>query len=164
MNSDRLFLLDPYNDNHLEKIIIFEEENDMKDKPSDYIRYLREYISKYDYFDSNKNDFEEILFIEKNNKITDCCYIRGEKDLKQCFVTPFNINNKNKRRYLPELAATYALDTLGMEEVFIKVDINDNSMINYLELKGFKNMEAIDEDNIILVKDKEEKESSKRMI
>lgn len=163
MSSDRLFLLNPYDDNHLKKIIIFEDENKMADKPSAHIKYLRENISEFDYFDPNKNDFEEILFTEKAGKITDCCYINGERDLKQCAITPLNINNKNKRRYLPELAATYALDTLNMEEAFVKVDVNDDNMINYLEMQGLKNIGEVG-NNIILAKDKEEKENSRRMI
>ena len=163
MNIERLFLLDPYNDAHLDKIIVFENENNITDKPSLYIKKIRESISKEDYYDSNKNELEEIIFTEKNNKITDCCYIQGEKDIKQCKITPLNINDKNKRRHLVENATNYALDTLGMEEVFIKADYNDNSMINYLELKGFENLGEI-EGSILLLKEKEEKENSQRMI
>ena len=73
------------------------------------------------------------------------------------------MNNKSKRRYLPELAANYALDTLGMEEVFVNVSEDDNNMINYLELKGFENLGEV-EGNILLLKEKEEKENSQRMI
>lgn len=163
MNIERLFLLDPYNDAHLDKIIVFENENNIIDKPSLYIKKIRESISKEDYYDPNKNELEEIIFTEKNNKITDCCYIQGEKDIKQCKITPLNINDKNKRRHLVENATNYALDTLGMEEVFIKADYNDNSMINYLELKGFENLGEI-EGSILLLKEKEEKENSQRMI
>ena len=163
MNIERLFLLDPYNDAHLDKIIVFENENNITDKPSLYIKKIRESISKEDYYDPNKNELEEIIFTEKNNKITDCCYIQGEKDIKQCKITPLNINDKNKIRHLVENATNYALDTLGMEEVFIKADYNDNSMINYLELKGFENLGEI-EGSILLLKEKEEKENSQRMI
>lgn len=163
MNIERLFLLDPYNDAHLDKIIVFENGNNIIDKPSLYIKKIRESISKEDYYDPNKNELEEIIFTEKNNKITDCCYIQGEKDIKQCKITPLNINDKNKRRHLVENATNYALDTLGMEEVFIKADYNDNSMINYLELKGFENLGEI-EGSILLLKEKEEKENSQRMI
>jgi len=163
LNIERLFLLDPYNDAHLDKIIVFENENNIIDKPSLYIKKIRESISKEDYYDPNKNELEEIIFTEKNNKITDCCYIQGEKDIKQCKITPLNINDKNKRRHLVENATNYALDTLGMEEVFIKADYNDNSMINYLELKGFENLGEI-EGSILLLKEKEEKENSQRMI
>ena len=163
MNIERLFLLDPYNDKHLEKIIAFEEENHMMDKPSDYIKKVRETISKEEYYNPNKNELDEIIFTEKGEKITDCCYIQGVKDTKKCRITPLNINNKNKRRHLPELAATYSLDTLGMEEVFVNVDENDNNMITYLELKGFDNL-GEESGNIILLKEREEKENSQRMI
>ena len=163
MNIERLFLLDPYNDKHLEKMIVFEQENNMTDKPSDYIKKLRETTSKQEFYSPDKNEIEEIIFTEKNNKITDCCYIHGEKDTKKCKITPLDINNKNKRRHLPELAATYSLDTLGMEEVFIKVNEDDNNMITYLELKGFENL-GEESGSIILLKESEEKENSQRMI
>lgn len=163
MNIERLFLLDPYNDKHLEKIILFEQENKMTDKPSDYIKKVRETTSKEEFYSPNKNEIEEIIFTEKSNKITDCCYIQGEKDTKKCKITPLNINNKSKRRHLPELAATYSLDTLGMEEVFINVDEDDNNMITYLELKGFENL-GEESGSIILLKESEEKENSQRMI
>ena len=163
MNSEKLFLLDPYNDTHLEKIISFEEENNIIDKPSDYIKKIRETISKEEYYNPNKNEIDEMVFTEKNNKITDCCYIHGVKDIKQCRIIPLNIDNKNKRRHLPDLAATYSLDTLCMEEVFISVRIEDNNMITYLELRGFENL-GEESGNIILLKEREEKENSQRMI
>ena len=163
MNTERLFLLDPYNDSHLEKITIFEEENKCPDKPSDYIKNIRETISQFDYYDTNKNELEEIIFTEKSGKITDCCYIQGEKDIKKCKVIPLNINDKNRKRHLAELAANYALDTLGMEEVFISTSEDNNNMINYLELKGFENLGEVN-GNILLLKEKEEKENSQRMI
>lgn len=163
MNTERLFLLDPYNDSHLEKITIFEKENNCSDKPSLYIKKIRETKSQFDYFDPNKNELEEIIFTEKNNKITDCCYIQGEKDIKKCKVIPLNINDKNRKRHLVELAANYALDTLGMQEVYISTNENNNNMITYLELKGFENLGEV-EGNIVLLKEKYEKENSQRMI
>lgn len=163
MTSERLFLLDPYNDTHLEKITTFEEENNCLDKPSEYIEKIRKTISSDDYFDSNKNEFEEIIFIEKASKMTDCCYIQGERDIKKCKVIPLNIKDKNRRRHLVELATNYALDTLGMEEVFVSATPNSNSMITYLELKGFENLGEVG-GNILLLKEKYEKENSRRMI
>lgn len=163
MNIERLFLLNPYNDDHIKKLMIFEEENKMKDKPSDYFKKIRETISEQNYFDPNKNEFEETIFTEKSEKMIDCCYIRGERDLKQCNIVPLNINNKNKRRNLIEDATTYAINTLGMERVYIKADFSDNNLINYLELKGYENLGEV-ESSIILLKEKEEKENSQRMI
>lgn len=163
MNTERLFLLDPYNDSHLEKITLFEELNKCPDKPSLYIKKIRDTISSYDYHDTNRNEFEEIIFTEKSGKMTDCCYIQGEKDIKKCKIIPLAISDKNKRRHLVDLATTYALDTLDMEEVFVKVGEEDNNMINYLELKGFENLGEV-EGNILLLKEKREKENSQRMI
>jgi len=163
LTSERLFLLDPYNDSHLEQITTFEKENNCIDKPSDYIKKIRETISAQEYYDSDKNEFDEIIFTEKFGRITDCCYIQGERDIKKCKVIPLNINDKNRRRHLVELAANYALDTLGMEEVFVSASEDNNNMINYLELKGFENLGEVN-GSILLLKEKEEKENSQRMI
>lgn len=162
MNQEKLYILDPYNDEHLEKIIIFEEENNLIDKPSPYIKKIRETISKEDYF-KNKNEIDEIIVIEKGNKIIDCCYINAEKDIKTCIITPVNMANKNKKRHIPELATTYALNTLDMEEVFVNVLENDQNMINNLKSKGYENL-GKEKGNILFLKEKEEKENSQRMI
>ena len=163
MSNERLFLLDPYNDSHLEKLIQFELENKCLDKLSDYIKKIKDTVSQYDYYDTNKNELEEVLFTEKSSKITDCCLIQGEKDIKKCKIIPLNISDKNKRRHLLDLAANYALDTLGMEEVFVNLGEDDNGMINYLELKGFENLGEVN-GSILLLKEKDEKENSQRMI
>ena len=77
--------LDPYNDTQLEKIRIFEEEKGI-DKLSKDILRIRNKSSQEEYCDSNKNEFEKIIFVEKDNKITDCCYIYGEKDINQVCI------------------------------------------------------------------------------
>ena len=163
MNTERLFLLDPYNDSHLEKVTSFEKENKMIDKPSNYIKRIRETIPQEGYNSPNKNEIEEIIFTEKSGKITDCCYIQGEKDIKQCKIIPLTINDKNKRRYLVEQATNYCLETLGMVEVFVTAGEEDNNLINYLELKGYENLGEVS-GKILLLKEKEEKENSQRMI
>lgn len=151
--------LDPYNEMQLEKIRIFEEEKGI-DKLSKDILRIRNKSSQEEYCDSNKNEFEKIIFVEKDNKITDCCYIYGEKDIKQCRITPIN---SNKKREMTILATEYALNNLGMEEVFIPVDKDDNSMITYLGLREYENIGEV-EGNILLLKEKKEKENSQRMV
>ena len=151
--------LDPYNDMQLEKIKSFEETKGM-DKLSKEISRIRNSSSKEEYYDSDKNEFEKIIFTEKDNKITDCCYIYGEKDIKQCRITPIS---SDRGRELTIEATNYALDNLGMEEVFIPVDKDDNSMIAYLELREYENIGEV-EGNILLLKEKKEKESSLGMI
>ena len=60
--------LDPFDDSQLEKIKKFEEKNECLNKQSENIMRIRKNISKEEYYDSNKNDFEKILIIEKNNE------------------------------------------------------------------------------------------------
>lgn len=165
MSVERLFLLDPYNNKHKEMILSFEKENSLTDKPSITIDKIINSIDKETYYNNKKenNEINEILFMEKENSITDCCYINGEKDIKTCKIIPLNINNKNKKRRLLLLAANYALNTLGLEEVFIDVKEEDNNNINYLTQNGFENLGA-DNGKIIFLKEREEKENTQRMI
>ena len=68
-----------------------------------------------------------------DGNIIDYCHIHGEKDIKTCTITFYPLKNKNMKRKLPSLVADFAINTLGLEEVFIDVDENDKSMIKYLE-------------------------------
>ena len=164
MSIERLFLLDPYNDTHVSMIKEFEKENDMN-KISEVIGTLRSSISKDDYLKTKKdsNEINENLFIGKSSQITDCCLIQGEKDIKTCRISFYPLKTKVLKRKLAMYASNYALNSLGMEEVFIKVSSKDQSMINYLDSLGYENLG--EEDNkIIYLVEKEEKKEEQRKI
>lgn len=165
MSIERLFLLDPYNDMHLHMIKTFESNNELPEKISEEIKKIRESLSKEEYLSSKRanNEVQEILFIEKDSKITDCCHIQEEKDIKACKIIPLTIKNKEKKRRLPSLAADYALNTLGIEEVFIDIDENDKTMQDYLKLKGFEDL-GLENGKLIYLKEREEKETIQRKI
>lgn len=156
-----IFELDPYDNSQLEKIKVFEEENNCLDKPSKNIMEIIKNTSREEYYDSNKNEFEKIIITEEDNAITDCYYICGEKDIKQCKI--ISITKTHKKRKTTELVTDYALNNLGMEEVFIPLSKEDESMITYLELSGYENLGEVD-GNILLLKENQGKENSQRMI
>ena len=153
--------LDPYNDSQLEEIKAFEDENNCLDKLSKNIIEIQKNNSREEYYDSNKNEFEKIIITEENSAIIDCYYIHGEKDIKQCKIIP--ITKNNKKRKTVEKVTDYALKNLGMEEVFIPISKENESMITYLELRGYENLGEV-EGNILFLKEKLEKENSQRMI
>ena len=163
MSMERLFLLDPYNDKQLNMVSVFEQENNLKGLV-DNINKIR-LIDKEKYLNNKKesNEVDEVLFTEKDSKITDYCYIHGEIDRKICSITQVDIKNKSKKRKLPVLASEYALNSLGMEEVMIYVSYEDTAMQNYLIMKGFESL-GDNNGNLIYIKDREEKENSQRMI
>ena len=165
MSIERLFLLDPYNDKHISMIKDFEKENDLSSKISENIGKIRSSISKENYLNKKKesNEISENLFLEKNLKIIDCCLIQVEKDIKTCRISFYSLKNRIIKRKLVNYVANYALNTLGMEEVFINVSSSDKSMINYLNSLGYENL-GEDNNKIIYLKEKEEKKEEQRKI
>ena len=165
LSKERLFLVDPYNQSHLDKINNFEKNNEVKTQTSDYLNTLSNSISKETYQERKKvsNDIEESIFIEKDGNIIDYCHIHGEKDIKTCTITFYPLKNKNMKRKLPSLVADFAINTLGLEEVFIDVDENDKSMIKYLETHGFESL-GLENGKIMYLKENEEKDMSQRKI
>ena len=100
---------------------------------------------------NNDNDFTIELLLEENKKIKDICHIQGVKDMRQCFIS-FLSKNKRKRKMIP-LATSYALDVLGMEEVFIKTQPNDENMIKYLLESNYECL-GDEKGSIIFLKEK----------
>ena len=165
MSIERLFLLDPYNDKHTSMIKEFEKENDLSSKISENIGKIRSSISKENYLTKKKesNEINENLFLEKGLKVTDCCYIQGEKDIKTCRITFYPLKNKVLKRKLVTYVANYALNTLGMEEVFLNISSSDKTMINYLDSLGYENL-GEENNKIIYLTEREEKKEEQRKI
>ena len=161
MSLDIFYKLNPYNDDQLEKLSLFEKENNISGIVES-INKIRS-ISKEEYLQNKKesNDIEEIYYVERDNKITDCCFIQGEKDRKVCKISWYDI--KKPRHNLPFVAADYAFYSLGMEEVFIELDPSDKHTKMHLEIKGFECL-GEEDGKLIYLKDREEKEKNQRMI
>ena len=165
MSVKRLFLVDPYNDEHIAMIHQFEDENDIIEKISASLGVLRASMNQYNYQHMKKenNEIEEDLFIEKNYKIEDMCHIHGEKDRKIAKITMAPLKNKEKNRKLLSLATNYVFSSLDFEEVYIEIKDKDKSLKSYLETSGYENLG--DEDGkIIFLKDREEEKNMQRMI
>lgn len=156
MNAERLFLVNPFNAAHLALIDEFETENEISTKTSEFLSKFTSSMSEeeYDIFKKTSNEYEESLFIEENNKVTDSCHIQIEKDIKSCNISFAPIKTKLRNRRLLTLATEYALNSLGMVEVFISIQADDKNMIANLEARGF---ESLGEENgkIIYLKEKE---------
>ena len=165
MSIERLFLLDPYNDKHLSMIKLFEKENDLSSKISESISKIRSSISKDNYLIEKKesNEINENIFLEKESKIIDCCFIHGEKDIKTCKISFYPIKSKILKRKLISYVSNYAINTLGMEEVFINAAKTDKSMINYLNSLGYENL-GEENNKIIYLTEKEEKKEEQRKV
>ena len=156
MNTEKLFLVNPFDVKHLSMIDDFETENEINTKTSEFLTRLTKTMSKEEYeeFKKTANELEESLFIEENNKVKDSCHIHGEKDIKSCNISFATIKTKLRNSRLLTLATDNALENIGMMEVFRNTTHDDKNMIANLEARGF---ESLGEENgqLIYLKEKE---------
>ena len=155
MSTERFFIADPYNDEHIRMIAEFEEANGITTVTSTLLRNIRQTRTEEKYKDEVKqsNEIHQSLFLQAEEKITDTCHVQAEKDMKSCriFFAPINVRS---RRLVP-LATDYAFEVLGMEDVFVTVDgSTDQELIGSLELNGFENLGEND-GNIMYLKEKQ---------
>ena len=84
MSTERLLVIDPYNDNHQRMLKDFEEKNDILIRMSEQLGILRSSVPQETYLAEKKlkNEIEENLFLEKDSEIIDMCHLHAEKDIK----------------------------------------------------------------------------------
>ena len=157
MSTERFFIADPYNDEHIRLIANFEETNGITTVTSTLLRNIRQTRTEEKYKKEVKesNEIHQSLFLQDESSITDTCHVQAEKDMKSCqiFFAPIS---SNKNRKLVTLATDYAFDVLGMEDVFVTVETSgtDRILIENLEQKGFENL-GEDNGTITYLKEKE---------
>ena len=153
---ERLYILDPFDDNHIRLLVNYEKENNVSTKSLEKLLKTREILTQEEYQELKKknNDIEMSLFLEESGKIKDLCFVQGEKDRKICklFFTP--ILPRTKTRKLLNLATDFALNTLGMESVFVLTDRADKSMHARLESIGYESL-GLEENLVVYLKEQE---------
>ena len=153
---ERLYIIDPYDNDHVNLLMNYEKENKVSTKSLETLLKVRESLSKEEYQELKKNinDIEMSLILEESGTIKDLCFIQGEKDIKTCklFFTP--IVPKTKTRKLLNLATDFALNTLGMESVFVLTNKEDKVMHTSLENRGYESL-GVEGDSIIYLKEQE---------
>lgn len=160
----RMYLVDPFNEKHLEMIKCFEEEHEKVGVISTKLGDLCTTHTKTTYLEEKKekNEIEEYLFIEQNTKVIDICHVQGEKDIKTGKITTPIFLPKQRRKIIL-FATDYLLQTLGLEEVFIEVNPNDKKIIDFLSKEGYENL-GEEQRKIIFLKEKVEEKEYQRMI
>lgn len=158
MSAERLFLVNPYDNNHYNELQEFEGRNELSKTYTGFLREIRDTITEEEYNKSKKenNDINEILFIEQNGKIKDSCLITGVKDRKSCKIEFSPLKTKLKNRSLITIATDYVLNSLGMQEAFTILPIENQSMMTMLEPKGYENLGMVENsDTVMYLKEKE---------
>ena len=123
--STKLFPIDPSNLKHIKLLDEFEKEGKGRTP-----------IGIYQNNNQSSNDIRIELVLEERSKVSDICHIEGYKDIKSCTIS--FIPKKKKKRKIVDLATSYAMNTLGMEEVFLKINPEDGDMLKYLSDSEFE--------------------------
>ena len=139
--STKLIPIDPNNIKHIELIDTFEKQGGKTP-----IGTIKKEIE-------TTNDISLELILEEKNKVMDICHVQGVKDMRQCTIS-FVEKKKKKRKIIP-MATNYAINMLGMEEVFIKINPNDKNMLEYLFENNYECL-GDERGSIIFLKEKEE--------
>lgn len=165
LSVSSLYVVNPYNDNHIQMLNEYEKRNEMSTNLSEQLRQMVFSIPEEEYLKNkkNRNEIEERLFLEKESMMIDSCLIQGEKDIKTGRISLSPKKGITKRRKIVSLAINYALNTLNLEEVFIMIDPTDKETITYLKQNGYECL-GEEQGNILFLTEQEERIKNKRMI
>lgn len=165
MSVSSLYVVNPYNDTHIQMLKEYEKTNEMSTNLSEQLKQMVFSIPEEEYLKNkkNRNEIEERLFLEKDSTMIDSCLIQGEKDMKTGRISLSPKKGITKRRKIVSLAINYALNTLNLEEVFIMIDPTDKETITYLKQNGYECL-GEEQGNILFLTEQEERIKNKRMI
>lgn len=157
MSTERFFIADPYNDEHIRMIAAFEEANGITTVTSTLLRNIRQTRTEEKYKEEVKesNEIHQSLFLQEEESITDSCHIQAEKDMKSCRIFFAPISSGRNRKLIP-LATDYAFDVLGMEDVFVTITTSgaEHELAENLENNGYENLGEND-GSIMYLKEKQ---------
>ena len=157
MSTERFFIADPYNDEHIRMIAAFEEANGITTVTSTLLRNIRQtrIEDKYKEEVKESNEIHQSLFLQEEDSITDTCHIQAEKDMKSCRIFFAPISSGRNRKLIP-LATDYAFDVLGMEDVFVALSSSgtEQELAENLENNGYENL-GENEGSILYLKEKQ---------
>lgn len=153
---ERLYILNPYDSNQINLLMDYEREHKVSTKSLETILKVRETLTEEDYKQLKKtaNEIEMSLFTEETGKIKDLCFIQGEKDIRTCKLFFSPTPEKVRTRKLLNLATDFALNTLGMESVFVITNSQDRTMHLNLENCGYESL-GFENDKVIYLKERE---------
>lgn len=151
-----VFIVNPYNDNHINKLIDFEKENSLEQSIVPDILNTREKIPEKDYERHliEDNEFQQDICQISEDRIVDHCRLHFEKDRKCCYVMFSKIKKSHKSRSIIEFAESCAFDMFGMEEMFITVPLTDSQLISELNYRGLENL-GQEEDTVSFVAERD---------
>ena len=153
---EKLYILNPYSSEHINLLMNYEREHKVSTKSLETILKVRETLTEEEYKELKKsaNEVEMSLFTEEAGKIKDLCFIQGENDMRTCKLFFSPTPEKVRTRKLLNLATDFALNTLGMESVFVVTNSDDKIMHANLENCGYESL-GLEKGSVIYLKERE---------
>ena len=140
MGKGRIEIFKSDNKDHLELLNKFIKEN----------KSINLDMSKILGNESDDIEINDYLLYIIDNQIKDICYVNSLKDIKMSTISLPIDSPKNKKILI--YATNYAIDILGMKQIFIKTSENDQRTQEFLEEQGYENL-GIEKGNIIFLKE-----------
>lgn len=141
MSTNKLVIANPFSDEQMRLLGEFEREYGIEHQIVSALETTRRTTTEEEYESKSKynNEVDIVLLEIENDKVTDCCNIQGARDIKTCsiFFAPIK---QRKSRSIINMSTDYALNVLGMEEVFVSIDSTDKYMMSNLETRNFENL------------------------
>ena len=141
MSTNKLVIANPFSDEQMRLLGEFEREYGIEQQIVSALETTRRTTTEEEYESKSKynNEVDIVLLEIENDKVTDCCNIQAARDIKTCsiFFAPIK---QRKSRSIINMSTDYALNVLGMEEVFVSIDSTDKYMMSNLETRNFENL------------------------
>lgn len=94
---------------------------------------------EYQELQRRSNEIEHKIVNEQDGKVIETCYLSGVKDIKQCSLS-FETDNKIVSKKLLNKSIDYALNSLGMETIFVNIEPDNQKLKKQLEELEFINL------------------------
>ncbi len=141
MSKQTLSIANPYNQEQMKAIAIFESENDLENSLTSQLQVISSHYTKEEYEKKIKeaNEVEQYLLLIEDSKVIDYCLLDVYKDIKSCYLSlPSSKKVSRSRKMLLE-ASEYA-SSLGMLEVFTTISSSDYALLEVIENDGYENL------------------------
>jgi len=142
VSKRKLYVINPYNLDYIKKVEMFEQEYNIDKVLSNNLLKISETIEENDYMKmlEERNEIDIDFYYGTPSKIEDICHAHFEKDIKKCHIYLVEFKNSPKKRILLGLITAYAIESLGMQEVFITTDIKNKNLCLQLKQEGYENL------------------------
>lgn len=142
MARQSLLIANPYDNNHIGLINSYEKEHNLNKAITERLCAIRNSNQQQEYESSiRKNtEFEQFVFIKEGETITSGCELHGYRDIKSCYLTLLPANSQKSRKALIQAITQYSFQGLGMEEIFISINSDDNSTALAIIESGYEDL------------------------